>query len=195
MTIIELPRRARVAARLSGGGLVSRFLQPFHFSQRMIAGRVQPTPPKGRDAVRATGRDARIAAAWAADPNISSNAPLESLAGGSLASRFHAWRGASGQRYICSVFPADPSAPDGGLPDFVDAIAIAVGCDRAGNRRCISLFLCDGALDPIERDAFVAAGLAEGAVEWHFHLLALDVQKRRAAAQDIEISCVEPSAV
>jgi hypothetical protein len=195
MTIIELPRRARVAARLSGSGLVSRFLQPLLFSQRKIAGRVQSTPPRGRDAVRAPGRDARIATAWTADPNTSSNAPLESLAGGSLASRFHAWRGASGRRYICSVFPADPGAPDGGLPDFADAIAIAVTCDRDGNRGCISLLLCDAALDPAEREGFVAAGLAEGAVEWHIHLLTVDAQQRRAAAQDIEICCVEPSAV
>ncbi len=115
-----------------------------------------------------------------------SNAPLDSLAGGSLASRFHAWRGASGRRYIFSVFGADRSAPDAGLPDFAEAIALAVARDDRGSRRCVALCLNEATTDPATRQHFVAAALAAGAVEWHIHLLAEDPQQRRAIAKDIE---------
>lgn len=186
MTIIEMPRRVRVAARLSGTGLVSRFLQPLLFSQRQIAGRISPTLARGRDAVRTAGREARPAAGCPAKGLTSSNAPLESLAGGSLASRFHAWRGASGRRYICSVFPADPAAPDAGLPDFADAIAMAVVREPDGGRRRISLFLSEATSDATTRRAFVAEALAKGTIEWHVHLLAVDAWQRRAVATDIE---------
>ncbi len=72
------------------------------------------------------------------------------------------------------------------MPDFAEAIAIAVGWDGDGHRRCISLWLCDGVPDLAARDGFVAAALAAGALEWHIHLLAADARERRAAAQDLE---------
>ncbi|MGC1556556.1 MAG: hypothetical protein WA745_03305, partial [Methylovirgula sp.] len=54
------------------------------------------------------------------------NAALKSLSGSPLAGRFHAWHGASGRRYVCSVFPLDPAAPDAGLPQFAGAVVLAV---------------------------------------------------------------------
>lgn len=181
MTIMEMPRRARSAARPSGGGLVARFFEPLLFSHRTFSGRVQLWS-------RAQERkpESKIAPARPAERITGSNAPLESLAGGSLASRFHAWRGASGRRYICSVFAADRADPEAGLPDFADAIAIAVARDGEGRRRCVSLFLSEAMTDAGARRHLIAAAMAAGAVEWHIHLLAADAQQRRAVARDIE---------
>lgn len=176
MMITEVPGRARAAARLSSSGFVSRFLQPLLFGHRKVAGRAQPASPRGQE----SGPDRKTAQA------TGSNAPLRSLAGETLASHFHAWRGASGRRYTCSVFPAVAEAPDAGLPDFVDAIAIAVAREPDGGRRRLSLLLSDATSDPAARSAFVAEGLAKGAIEWHIHLLAVEPWQRYAAATDIE---------
>ena len=78
-------------------------------------------------------RNARTVVAPRLKPaDAPSNTALASLAGGDLEERFHAWRGRSGRRYICSVFPVDHRAADAGLPEFAEAIVIAV---RAGHRR------------------------------------------------------------
>ncbi len=185
MTIMEMPRRARQAARPSGGGLVARFFEPLLFSHRKFSGRVQLW-------ARAQERkpESKIAPLRPTERITGGNAPLESLAGGSLASRFHAWRGASGRRYICSVFAADRADPDAGLPDFTDAIAMAVACDGEGRRRCVSLFLSEATTDAAARRHFIAAAMAAGAIEWHIHLQAADAQQRRAIATDIESGCL-----
>jgi hypothetical protein len=116
----------------------------------------------------------------------SREAPLGCLAGASLASRFHSWRGASGRRYICSVFPVRDDAELGGLPDFESAIALAVSRDGRGRRRRLAV------LDLCWRDGrfagdWQAAGdaLGAGASEWHIHLLAEDGDARSAAIADI----------
>ncbi|MGA3302953.1 MAG: hypothetical protein ABSC72_06650 [Methylovirgula sp.] len=102
-----------------------------------------------------------------------------------MASRFHAWHGASGRRYICSVFPVDPDAPDAGLPDFAEAIALAVAADADKGQKCIALFLYDGSTAARARNDFIASALKAGAVAWHIHL-AEDPQQRLAVAKDIE---------
>jgi hypothetical protein len=189
MMIMEMPRRVRMTARLSGGGLVARFFEPWFFRHRKFSGRVQLS-------ARAPEKkpESEIAPVWPADRITGSNAPLESLAGRTLSARFHAWHGASGQRYICSVFPADCADPDAGLPDFADAITLAVACDNAGQRRCVSLTLSEAMTDIAARQHFIAAGLAAGVVEWHVHLLAAEVQQRHAVAQDIESGCFAEAA-
>jgi hypothetical protein len=120
----------------------------------------------------------RIPAGTAAD------APLACLTGGASASRFHAWRGRSGRRYVCTVFPAAPWAPNRGLPDFTEGVAIAVGRDRDGGRRLLTAF------DIGESPRRVAMGvrIAEtaGVVEWHLHLLASELTQRRAALADLQ---------
>lgn len=121
------------------------------------------------------------------DRSAAANAPLDCLAGGALASRFRAWRGLSGRRYVCSVFPASCEGPLGGLPEFNAAVAIAVAADACGRRSRVSVFeLCwrDGRFegDPkCIRDALEA-----GASEWHVHLLAASPQARRAAINDLK---------
>ena len=182
MMITEVPGRARAAARLSGSGLVPHFLQPLFSRHRKVAGRPQAASPPGQD----RGRDRTAAPAGPVKQAMGGNAPLESLAGEALASRFHAWRGASGRRYVCSVFPAEANAPDAGLPDFVDAIAIAVARQPDGSRRRISLCLNEATSDPASRNAFIVEALSKGAIEWHIHLLAVDGWQRRAVATDIE---------
>lgn len=121
-----------------------------------------------------------------APPN---NTGLASLAGGDLAARFHAWRGRSGRRYICSVFLVDPQAGDAGLPEFAEAIVIAVGQDIGGERRVVAFLQCEHGATALARQAFVAAALKAGAQQWHVHLLTANPQKRRAAIEDIEALC------
>lgn len=189
MMITEVPGRVHTLARLPGSGFVSRFFQPLLSSHRKIAGRTRSALPRAQEREQdRTITQASITQAWTAKQVTGSNAPLRSLAGETLASRFHAWRGASGRRYICSVFSVEADALDVGLPDFVDAIAMAVAREPDGSRRRISLFLNEATSDPAARRAFVAEALAKGAIEWHIHLLAVDGWQRRAVATDIE-SC------
>ncbi|MGO9673093.1 MAG: hypothetical protein ACLPSF_02810 [Methylocella sp.] len=116
----------------------------------------------------------------------SRDAPLDCLAGAAFARHFHSWRGASGKRYICSVFPIRDDAELGGLPEFDQAIALAVSCDGQGRRQKIAV------LDLSWRDGRFAGDLrsageaiSAGASEWHIHLLAGEGDARRAAIADI----------
>jgi hypothetical protein len=120
---------------------------------------------------------------------VPTNTSLASLAGGELSERFHAWRGRSGRRYICSVFPVDPRDSTGGLPDFAEAIVIAVRLDAAGARRVVGFCQSEHGAGPVARHAFVTASVAGGAQHWHVHLLTADPDKRRAAIEDIEALC------
>lgn len=113
------------------------------------------------------------------------NAALESLAGVALAARFHAWRGNSGQRYICSIFPVT-AEPDAGLPDFTEAVVIAAACEDDGTRRLVGLRQCEKGANPYARESFIIEALAAGASEWHIHLLASEEMQRRAAIADID---------
>lgn len=113
------------------------------------------------------------------------NAALKSLAGSPLAARFHAWHGASGRRYVCSVYPLDPAAPDAGLPEFAQAVVIAVARTANGRRHLVSIGPSDSREDSRARECFVLEALAAGAGEWHVHLLAGEATRRRAALADI----------
>ena len=84
------------------------------------------------------GAVALTAAAEAPHPARSerrSNAPLAALAGGTLARRFHAWRGRSGERHVFSVFAIGLDD----LPDFEDAVIIAAGVRTDGEREILLL--------------------------------------------------------
>jgi hypothetical protein len=115
-----------------------------------------------------------------------SNAALESLAGGALAGRFHAWHGGSGRRYICTVFPVNHADPEAGLPDFSGAVVIAVACEANGARWPVAFCQCETGANPYAREPFVIDALAGGASEWHVHLLATEMTQRRAVIADIE---------
>ncbi len=111
------------------------------------------------------------------------NAALKSLSGSPLAGRFHAWHGASGRRYVCSVFPLDPAAPDAGLPQFAGAVVLAVLRAGDGRRRLICICQSESHADPRN---FVSEALAAGAGEWHVHLPADAAVQRRAVIADLE---------
>ncbi len=191
MTITDMPRRARAAVRLSSDGTGTRFFEPWFIGPRKFSGRTQFSP---------AGLGPRSKAASAVVPGVTSlnapgvNAPLVSLAGGSLASRFHAWFGASGQRYICSIFAADATKPDCGLPDFAEAIVLAVAREPEGERRLLALFCLESMSDDAARRQFVEDAWAAGATEWHIHLLSVDDDERHAVAEDIEARATSASA-
>lgn len=178
MTIMEMPGRVRSAARSPGEDVVGRFVEPL----------VHHRASNSRSQVGFSGQDrpqSRLVPLRVAQRRPERNTPLQSLAGGSLASRFHAWRGGSGRRYVCSVFAVDPGDPEAGLPDYTDVIALAVARDDTDTRQCVSVFLRGATPDLVAQRRFVEAALAAGTVEWHIHLLVADSHQRRAAANDI----------
>lgn len=173
MTIMEMPGQAR----LFGECPIVRFTEPFACDHRAFKGRTRFWAK--------TRRESRLLPLRDGQRRIERNTPLQSLVGGSLASRFHAWRGVSGRRYVCSVFAIDPIDPEAGLPDYTDVVALAVARDESGARRCLSVFMRGATADLVAQKHFVAAALAAGAVEWHIHLLAAGKQERRLIADDI----------
>jgi hypothetical protein len=105
--------------------------------------------------------------------------PLAALAGEALSPRFCAWRGASGRRYIASVYEA------GACPAYCDAALIAVAADADGRRRILAL--ADTGVFPepvVARLAETLRPLAER-LEFHLHLLAASSAERRAALDDL----------
>jgi hypothetical protein len=104
--------------------------------------------------------------------------PLAALADDALSPRFFAWRGASGRRYIASVYEADL------CPAYCDAALIAVAAGPDGRR---ILALADTGVFPepvVARLAQTLAPLAER-LEFHLHLLAANPADRRAALDDL----------
>jgi hypothetical protein len=126
---------------------------------------------------------------WFAGPQSPSvaaaDAPLACLAGGALASRFHAWYGLSGRRYICSVFPVVEEAAAGGLPEFEAGIVIATAKDRRGQRRALAAFELSWDGESVKHKGQIDAALKAGASEWHVHLLAESLAQRRASLADL----------
>jgi len=135
-------------------------------------------PPRGRAFVGAAPdliMAHRAADRAAAEHNAAQDrdAPLGCLAGAALGARFHSWRGASGRRYVCPVFPVRADAELGGLPEFDEAIALAVSRDDKGRRRRIAFIDCCWRDGRFAGDACaVGEALSAGASEWHIHLLA-----------------------
>jgi hypothetical protein len=98
-----------------------------------------------------------------------------------MAGRFCAWRGASDQRYVASVYPVDRGAGDMGLPEFESFVLIAVARDAKG-RRIVAVTAIERAS---ERGPALASGLGGGAQEWHVHFLAEDRAGRAAMVADL----------
>jgi hypothetical protein len=85
------------------------------------------------------------------------------------------WRGLSGRRYIVSVYhPAS-------VPDYGDAVLIAVGRDRHGGRRILAVGT--GSPEPL-------AALA-GCVEIHVHLLARDAGEKARLLADLALPALQ----
>ncbi len=137
-------------------------------------------------AVPLSAADALASEPWpeAAPPTAPSFAegegePLAALADEALSPRFCAWRGASGRRYIASVYEADV------CPAYCDAALIAVAAGADGRRRILAL--ADTGVFPepvVARLAETLRPLAER-LEFHLHLLAANSAERRAALDDL----------
>jgi hypothetical protein len=179
MTIMEMPERARSATRLPGEYLVAQFSEAAVCNHRTSRSRVQI------GLLTQNRRESRLEPSREGQRRIERNTSLQSLAGDSLASRYHAWRGGSGRRYICSVFAIAADVPEANLPDYTDVVVLAVAGDENGARRCLSVFMRGTTADLVAQRRFVVAALEAGAVEWHIHLLAADGQQRRIVADDI----------
>jgi hypothetical protein len=184
MMITEIPARLPGAGRLARGRRLPSDLVSLSGRKRW-PGRGGLAPDEG---ARALDPALRLNAA-------PSNGPLTCLADNVLAKRFHAWSGTSGRRYICSVFPLNAEEPEAGLPDFADAIVIAVGND-AGLRRPLAFLEFSGetAGKSEQYREFVDTALASSVREWHIHLLATDPAHRRAVKADLEKAWLDTAA-
>ncbi|MBL8588476.1 MAG: hypothetical protein JNK46_08105 [Methylobacteriaceae bacterium] len=139
--------------------------------------------PGGRDAGRLPASRPASAERAEGPPPRSANpagAPLASLAGGALARRFRAWRGASGRRYVVTVYAAGET----GWLDLDAALALVVAVAPDGRRRILAAHVDPDA--PARRRLAAALVAAEGeACEVHLHLLAATPAERAAAAADL----------
>ncbi len=98
--------------------------------------------------------------------SYSAHGSLASLNGSKLAAGFHAWRGRSGKRVICSVFQVSDGAAHKGLPDFTHAIVIGVD-DCESDLYVRAVFALDESED---RYGHIEAAVSMGVTQWHVHL-------------------------
>jgi hypothetical protein len=106
---------------------------------------------------------------------------------GALGERFHFWIGASGRRYVCSVFAAADTALEG--LDLTHAIVVAVERLRDGNCRALSI-VPNGL--PLRLHS--SAGNWLGGVtpnEFHVHLLPTSIDERNAALIDLQRAFIQ----
>ena len=85
---------------------------------------------------------------------------LAALRSSELRDRFYSWRGGSGRRYVCSVFPAADQAV---IAESWSAAVIGVVND-SGARRPVYVVSCDEFRALTQSDA-----CAQGVNEWHVH--------------------------
>lgn len=114
---------------------------------------------------------------------LNDESPVAGLLDDGLATRFHAWFGGSGRRYLASVFPLDRDADDLGLPDFGGFVVLAVGL-RGSARRALSINAVETGRD---RHRAIRAALALGAEQWHVHLLGAGPAARAAIVADLAL--------
>lgn len=97
--------------------------------------------------------------------------PLRSARSCGLAMRFQAWRGRSGRRYVVSVHGRRS------LPDFGEAVLLAVAVDEAGGLRLLGVRTSEEGLQD-----WPALAQAD---EVHVHLLARCAAARQHVAEDL----------
>jgi hypothetical protein len=103
-----------------------------------------------------------------------------------LGERFHFWEGASGRRYVCSVFAADDAAPD--ALDLSCAVVLAVERSPVGVCRALSILPSSMPLRLKEGGGQWLAGRAPN--EFHVHLLPRDGNERDAALADLQLAII-----
>lgn len=135
-------------------------------------GRSEPTPP------------------WALNDRADETrgSALAALAGTRFSSRFFAWAGLSGRRYVFSVYPAPT------CPAYCDAVMLAALRDGSGRRRVVSVR--DTGAFPESVVARAVHELREfgSGLELHLHLLACSPEEREATIADLAIAPASPLA-
>ncbi len=107
------------------------------------------------------------------------SAPLSVLASEGLGGRFRFWRGASGRRFMFSVYASEA------CPAYDQAVLVGAAVEPDGARRI--LFIADtGAFpEPVLDRARRTLAKARNKVEFHVHLLALSPRERMAVIADL----------
>jgi hypothetical protein len=108
------------------------------------------------------------------------NSPLASLNRTGLEKLFHNWLGASGRRYICSVYSI-------GEPPPFDCRRAVIAAVRRNASGAAILFMFQPGVNE-ERDDFrlwTQRARACGASEWHVHLLAETPEERACVLRDL----------
>jgi hypothetical protein len=104
-----------------------------------------------------------------------------------LGERFHFWTGASGRRYVCSVFAAADTALE--ALDLAHAIVIAVERSRDGTCRALSLLPSSLPLRLHSSAGNWLGGRTPN--EFHVHLLPMDRYERDAAYADLHRAFIQ----
>ena len=139
------------------------------------------------------GQALSVAAVRAPDSSVrrdtaqtsSVDAPLAGLAESGLAERFRYWCGASGRRYLFSVFPVDGRHGLDDCPPYADSVMVAVLRQADGRRRILHAADTGPLPEVVFGGAALAAAVAAGANEIHLHLLAPDVAARASIVADL----------
>lgn len=105
--------------------------------------------------------------------------PLAALLGDSLSPRFCSWRGASGRRYIVSIY--EPQS----CPAYCSAVLIAVAVTPDGRRRAVALADTGVFPEPLLARLTRSLSTAAAKIEFHLHLLAASSAERRNALADL----------
>jgi hypothetical protein len=114
---------------------------------------------------------AEIVASARRTPSRPASLPLKVARHCGLATRFQAWSGRSGRRYVVSIH-----APQA-VPDFSEAVLLAVAVDETGGPRLLGVRTSEQGLSD-----WPALARAD---EVHVHLLARSAAERDAAAADL----------
>jgi hypothetical protein len=115
------------------------------------------------------------------------NLELAALEGNALARRFRYWRGASGRRYLFSVY--NPAS----CPAYEDVVLIVAAVAESGERRILSI-IDTGALPELAvARAREIATSPDMRVEHHVHLLAGSRAERAATIDDLRPGLMTPA--
>ena len=132
-----------------------------------------------------TASSVRSSDAWSCAPQPlldvreSEAQPLAALERSDLAGRYSHWLGASGRRYMFSVYA--PAA----CPAYCDAVLVVAKVDAYGRRSIVAIEDTGEFPDPAVSRAARIARAAGGKVELHLHLLAASRAQRREAIADL----------
>jgi hypothetical protein len=138
----------------------------------MLALREQPAHRRERPAMNVRPADPSAVA------RDGESTPLLALAGGALDGRFRSWRGASGQRYIFSVYDRQS------CPAYEHAVTMIATVEPDGERRII--FVGDtGCFPDILLANAARKSPADREIEFHVHLLATSRAQRSAVVADL----------